>query len=122
MSRCARLAALVLTPLLWACDSSPPKAPSPSGDPLAGRIALQAHDCGVCHSIPGVRGARGLVGPPLAAFGQRIYIAGRFPNTEAMLVRWIVDPPALERSTAMPTLGVSEEEALDMAAYLLSLH
>ena len=106
---------------LWGCDSSPPRLPAPSGDRVAGQAALTTHDCGVCHSIPGVRGARGLVGPPLAGFGQRIYIAGRFPNTEAMLVRWIVDPPALDRSTAMPALGVSEEEARDMAAYLLSL-
>jgi cytochrome c len=117
----AWLAALALSPLLWGCDSPPPESPAPSGDRAAGRAALLAHDCGVCHRIPGVRGARGLVGPPLAGFGQRIYIAGRFPNTEAMLVRWIVDPPALERSTAMPALGVSEEEARDMAAYLLGL-
>jgi cytochrome c len=83
-----------------------------------GRIALEAYDCGVCHRIPGVRGARGVVGPPLAGFGRRIYVAGQFPNDEATLARWIVDPPALAPGTGMPAVGVSEREARDMAAYL----
>ena len=87
----------------------------------AGRIALEAYDCGVCHRIPGVRGARGLVGPPLTDFGRRVYVAGRFPNTEAMLARWIVDPPGLAPGTAMPAIGVSEPDAHAMAAYLLRL-
>jgi len=76
----------------------------------------------VCHQIPGVPGARGLVGPPLQGFGARVYIAGRFENTEPTLVRWIVNPPALEPTTAMPAVGVKESEARDIAAYLLSLH
>ena len=121
MSARARVSALALPFMLLGCDQPAPKLPAATGDHASGRAALSAHDCGVCHRIPGVRGARGLVGPPLAGFGHRIYIAGRFPNTEAMLVRWIVNPPALDRSTAMPALGVTEEEARDMAAYLLSL-
>src|SRR5690606_9874409 len=91
------------------------------GDPAAGRKLIAAYDCGVCHSIPGVPGAKGLVGPPLKGFGARVYLAGRFENTEPMLVRWIVDPPALQPSTAMPVVGVAETEARDIAAYLLSL-
>jgi len=117
----ARMAALALAPALAACSPSPHQAAGSSGNADAGRTALQAYDCGVCHRIPGVRGANGQVGPPLAGFGKRVYIAGRIPNSEAMLVRWIVDPPALQRSTAMPAVGVNEEEARDMAAYLLSL-
>jgi cytochrome c1 len=91
------------------------------GNLEAGRAALAAHDCGVCHRIPGVRGARGLVGPPLDRFGRNVYIAGRFPNTPEMLVRWIVNPPALEPLSAMPAVGVDEADARDIAAYLLSL-
>ena len=117
----AGLAALALAPALAACGPGAQEAAGPGGDAAAGRAALQAHDCGVCHRIPGVRGAHGRVGPPLAGFGKRIYIAGRFPNGEAMLVRWIMDPPALDRATAMPAVGVDEKEARAMAAYLLSL-
>jgi cytochrome c1 len=116
-----RAAAAALALLMSGCEPAPPATARYSGDVEAGRSALQARDCGVCHRIPGVLGAHGRVGPPLAAFGKRIYGAGRFPNTETMLVRWIMNPPALERTTAMPALGVSEQEARDMAAYLLSL-
>jgi cytochrome c2 len=38
-----------------------------------------------------------------------------------MLERWIVDPPALVPATAMPSVGVAEHDARNMAAYLLSL-
>lgn len=86
-----------------------------------GRIALERFDCGVCHRIPGIRGARGQVGPPLHAYGRRPYVAGKFPNDSELLVRWISDPPALAPRTAMPRLGVGEREARDMAAYLHAL-
>lgn len=120
MSRGRSLAGLCLVTVLCACKSDPP-GPLTTGDANAGRAALEAYDCGVCHRIPGVRGAVGLVGPPLEGFGNRIYITGRFANTEPMLERWIVDPPALVPATAMPSVGVDEHDARNMAAYLLSL-
>jgi cytochrome c1 len=116
IQRCMAASAL----LLMACKADPP-GPHVTGDPAAGQAALYAYDCGVCHRIPGVRGATGLVGPPLEAFGKRVYIAGRFKNDQDMLVRWIIDPPALAPSTAMPAVGVDERDARDIAAYLLRL-
>ncbi len=91
------------------------------GDPDRGRAALARWECGVCHLIPGVRGAQSHVGPPLDHYRHRVYIAGKFPNTPEMLVRWLVDPPALAPGTAMPAIGVGEREARDMAAYLYGL-
>ena len=90
-----------------------------SGDPHAGRTAIERHGCGACHRIPGIREARGLVGPPLADLAGRAYIAGSIPNTEPNLVRWIRAPDELRPGTVMPTLGVTEAEARDIAAYLL---
>jgi len=49
---------------------------------------------------------------------ERAWVAGVLPNEPAALVRWIVDPRAVDPRTAMPDLGVSEAEARDMAAYL----
>jgi cytochrome c len=66
-------------------------------------------------------GARGVVGPPLDAFSHRVYIAGKFSNRKEILERWIRDPPALAPETAMPNLGVEEQEARDMAAFLYRL-
>jgi cytochrome c1 len=91
------------------------------GDPLRGRAVIEQFDCGSCHTIPGVRGARGLVGPPLLWFSRRTFIAGELPNTPENLVRWVRAPEAVEPATAMPTVGLSDQQARDVAAYLYTL-
>ncbi|HEY7614764.1 MAG TPA: c-type cytochrome [Gemmatimonadales bacterium] len=91
---------------------------STAGDPVAGKAAIAKYGCGSCHTIPGVARARGLVGPPLTDFAQRSYIAGRAYNTPANLEAWIRVPDSVEPGTAMPTLGVSREDARNITAYL----
>lgn len=91
------------------------------GDPSRGKIAIRAYGCGTCHTVPGVRGATGLVGPPLDNIGERVYLAGQLPNTPENMKRWIREPQSIENGTAMPNLGVSEKDARDMAAYLYRL-
>ena len=86
-----------------------------------GRIAISAYGCGACHVVPGVAGARGLVGPPLSSFAHRAYVAGTLPNTPANLVRFIQTPQAIRPGSAMPNLDVAESDARDIAAYLYSL-
>jgi cytochrome c2 len=86
-----------------------------------GRELLVQYRCGSCHNIPGVPASRGVVGPPLDAWGRRSYIAGRMPNRPELLVRWIVAPHALVPGTMMPSMGVSAAEAQAMTAYLFSL-
>jgi mono/diheme cytochrome c family protein len=108
--------------LLAACARDQDYRPQvPDADPEQGRLALQAHECGVCHVIPGVRGARGRVGPPLDAYSRRVYLAGKFPNTPRMLVQWIQDAPSLAPQTAMPAIAMTEAQARNMAAYLYTL-
>jgi cytochrome c2 len=91
------------------------------GDPARGRFALDAYGCGTCHTIPGVPEARGLVGPPLTHFANRLYVAGAAPNTPDNLVAWIEGPRRLAPETAMPDLGVGQFDARDIAAYLYTL-
>ncbi|QGZ42878.1 cytochrome c2 [Pseudoduganella flava] len=91
------------------------------GDAARGRRLLVQFQCGACHSIPGVEAARGTAGPPLDKFGRQSYVAGRLPNVPEPLVRWIVDPPAVKPGTLMPNLGVTPDDARDMAAYLYTL-
>jgi cytochrome c len=91
------------------------------GDPERGKTALAGFGCTACHTIPGIRGANGLVGPPLTHFARRAYIAGQLPNDVENLVRWIQNPQAVEPGTAMPDLGVVPAVARDMAAYLYTL-
>ena len=102
------------------CGSPSPETES-GGDPKQGAILLSAHGCGSCHTIPGVSGASGTIGPPLARYARRAYIAGKLPNQPDNLTRWIRDPQSIEPGTAMPNLPVNETEARDMAAYLYTL-
>ena len=91
------------------------------GDPVRGRAAISRYGCSTCHTIPGVSGANGLVGPPLSQIASRSYIAGVLPNTPDNMIRWIENPPQVDGLTAMPYLGVSEGDARDIAGYLYTL-
>lgn len=92
------------------------------GRPARGRVALTQYACHACHMIPGVTGSKVWVGPPLKGIASRALIAGRLPNSSANLARWVREPSHVEPRTAMPVLGVSEQDALDIAAYLQTLH
>jgi mono/diheme cytochrome c family protein len=98
---------------------APPDAPA-HADIQRGRMALTQYACQACHNIPGVTGPDTFVGPPLAGLAQRKYVAGMLPNTADNLVRWIRVPHEIDPQTTMPTLGVTEHDARDMAAYLFS--
>jgi cytochrome c2 len=91
------------------------------GDPDAGRAAIQRRPCGGCHTIPGIPGAKATVGPPLTKFAMRGYIAGRVVNTPDELVVWLKNPHAIDPQSAMPPMGIGEQEARDIAAYLYTL-
>jgi cytochrome c1 len=93
----------------------------PIGNAAHGKQLIAGYGCGACHMIPGVDGARGLVGPPLFYFSERTMIAGELPNTPENLVRWIQNPHDVEPKTAMPDLGLSESQAYDIAAYLYTI-
>ena len=91
------------------------------GDADRGPEAMVNYGCGACHIIPGVTGAQGTVGPSLANFADRAYIAGVLTNAPGDLTRWLINPPLFAPDTAMPDMGVTESDAADMAAYLLNL-
>ena len=108
--------------LLSACSGEVNGVPEPRASSEnnieAGRRLTASYGCGSCHSIPGVPGADGMAASPLYRFYQRSYIAGRLPNTTENLIKWIRDPQQIDPGNAMPDLGVSEEEARNIAAYL----
>jgi hypothetical protein len=77
------------------------------GSPQRGREMIRAYGCQSCHTIPGVRGVNGLVGPPLNHIARRVYIAGILPNSPDNMLRWIQNPQAaigLPSLYSMPSL------------------
>ena len=93
----------------------------PGGNPVRGAELIEAYGCPACHTIPGIDGADALVGPPLTAWAERVYIAGAIANTPENLLRWLQNPQEIEPGTAMPDLGVTEQGARDIGAYLYTL-
>lgn len=120
MSACriTSIAALLLA--ITACS----KGPSDSrvdANPERGKIALTQYACHACHVIPGITGSKVFVGPQLDGFASRPMIAGNLPNNTENLVAWIRHPTRIDPQTAMPDMGVTEEHARDMTAYLSTL-
>lgn len=101
-----------------------PTAPAlyvPAGRPAVGRMLIEEYGCTACHTVPGVQGVAGQVGPRLDRLKGQVYIAGILENTPSNLIFWIAHPQRADPETAMPDLGVSEEDARDIAAYLYDL-
>jgi cytochrome c len=119
-----RRALVSLTLILAACHGGEDKNRArqlTGGQPERGRQAIERYGCGACHEVPGVNGAKGLIGPPLTNIGERMVLAGQLPNTPENMMRWIRDPQKVDSGTAMPNLNVSEADARDIAAYLYTL-
>ena len=91
------------------------------GDPSRGPELMRHYGCASCHTVQGVAGASGKVGPPLTGIAERSYIAGVLPNGPENMVRWITDPKGVDSLTAMPKTGITAGEARDVAANLYRL-
>jgi cytochrome c len=118
------IALLIATGLLSGCTGGvtrPTHSSATGGYQNRGKQWITERKCGSCHTIPGIHGAHGVFGPPLNSFGARTYIAGEFPNAPKYLVPWIMAPQLMKPKTSMPDLGLSEQQARDVAAYLYTL-
>ena len=98
-----------------------PTTQVPGGDVHRASQEMQMYGCGSCHEIPGVSGAHGAVGPSLTGMGKRAYVAGKLPNEPNNLIYWIQHPQAVWPGNVMPDVGVTDQDARDIAAYLYTL-
>ena len=111
-----------LSAAVTACDRG--KAAGPvnfNGDPQRGADLVRNYRCGGCHDIPGIANANGNVGPPLDRIGTRTYIAGFLQNSPESMAVWIQDPQRVLSGNAMPRMGISQNDARDIAAFLSTL-
>lgn len=117
----------LITPAQY--QAGTPAAPPPASpvlaqrtiDPRTGKFLVDQYMCATCHTIPGIAGADRTVGPPLAGVGARIFIAGNLRNTPENMVRWLQHPQQVRPGSAMPDLGIGDDEAQQIAAYLSTL-
>ncbi len=97
----------------------PPVQP---GNPDRGRQLITSKGCAGCHTIQGVPGAVGQVGPELTHVASLPNIAGVLsPVNAENLATWLHNPPGVKPGTAMPNLGLSDQEVADLVAFLLTL-
>jgi mono/diheme cytochrome c family protein len=111
-------------PLPSACGprTTTTEAANGIGDVRRGEQALHQYACNACHTIPGITGSHPNVGPPLAGLARRALIGGKLANTPDNMVRWLRHTREVDPQTAMPEMGVTEQDARDMAAYLATLN
>ena len=91
------------------------------GDPERGKAAIAKYGCGGCHTIPGIDGATATVGPPLNNIASRQTLGGHLSNTPDNMKLWIRNPQKIDPKNVMPDMGVTEEDARDISAYLYTL-
>lgn len=92
-----------------------------AGDAGRGKVLFESVGCRGCHMIG-----------PEKDFEQEWWVSPRQhgPNLEAVgsktsaawIYHWIRDPKQYDPSTAMPNLRLTEQEALDITAFLTTLH
>ena len=92
-----------------------------SGDYESGRVLVSSLGCKGCHQIqpnpepdydPTIQAIRTEQGPNLIGLGSKV--------NEDWLVSWLKDPYSYHDGTKMPNLRISDQEAIDIATYLLA--
>lgn len=108
---------------LAACDEGQgsESAQVAGGNAAHGAALIRGAGCGGCHDIPGIDGADGRVGPPLAGIGQRLYLAGMLRNTPDNMIVWLRDPQRVVPGNVMPSTNLSAADARDITAYLYTI-
>lgn len=91
------------------------------GDPERGEELVMEYECGSCHFIPGIEDSQGHDAPGLQMWPNRAFVAGAAPNEPENVMQFLRDPDSIKPGTAMPDLGISEEEARHITAFLFTV-
>jgi cytochrome c oxidase subunit 2 len=107
-------------PAPQAADSAKAAPAQPQNPEVAkGQKLFLMKGCVGCHGLVAYNAPKGLLGPNLANVGARTYIgAGTLPNTDENLAHWIRFPQEVKHGVLMPNLGVTEDEAKALVAFL----
>lgn len=124
-NRVKRFLLVTIVLLSAACNRQEAKLPEkpnlPAGDPARGKQLIAQYGCASCHVIPGIDGPRGEIGPSLDHVAVRQLLALKLPNTPQNMIQYLQNPQLGGAQNVMPNLGVTPEEARDIAGYLYTL-
>lgn len=112
------IASVALCVLAWSVHAGCYRSTPPTLADRGAKVAEQ-YGCPACHDIPTLS-PKGRVGPPLRGVAQRAFVAGTQPNTPDAMAEWIRFPDRLRPETIMPNLGIPEDEARSLVAFLHS--
>jgi len=103
----------------WLRQQAAPAAPPTTPAQQAGERAFRDNGCGSCHTISGVPGATGRVGPDLTHVGSRSTLAAlTLPNDADALAEWLRNPQHVKPGNRMPDIELSRRDVDSLVAYL----
>lgn len=112
----------------WVAQQKAPAAKPESGPAAEGMAIFTGNGgCVSCHTVNGIEGAAGQVGPNLTHLKSRGMFAGAtIENTAENLKKWVRDPSAMkpmrpELKTGMPDQDLSDEDIEKVVAFLETL-
>lgn len=116
----------------WVEEQSAAAAtPAPGTLAAAGAEAFVQRGCIACHTVRGLTGAVGIIGPDLTHVGSRLTLAaGIVDNDDAAMAKWISDPEAIKPGNIMsaqgpmymdPANALSQADVEALVAYLRGL-
>lgn len=106
----------------------PTQAPAAGGDAAAGQAVFSAKGCVACHTIQGLAGAVGQIGPDLTNLATKAATRVSGMSAEAYIREAIEDPPAFLAEGFAPLMpatirsSMNDTEYEDLVAYLLTLN
>lgn len=98
-----------------------PAASPPAGLASEGAQVFETR-CAVCHSVRGLPGSQGKMGPDLThLMSRRTIAAGTLTNNTANLAAWISNTQALKPGVDMPTESLNGPQLQALLAYMKTL-
>ena len=111
-------AGATVTSLGAAAQQAAPAAPDTTTPAGKGAKLFATRGCIGCHTLDATSKAT-MIGPNLANVGGRRYIgAGTLLNNDENLARWIFNPQLIKHGVLMQPMGLTMDEARQVAAYL----
>lgn len=116
---------LLLSLLLAGCSLT---AGSDQGDPARGERLFRSQACGACHTVSGLEGADGQLGPDLTHIGTEAASRVAGQDAETYLLTSLLFPNAFVAEGYSPNVmpldygqTLTLQQRRDLVAYLLSL-